>query len=93
MVGVPQRMEITFEEIHRNDISFGDITTTDTRVTTVISLKRFEVLIVARFWHQRANFFDQENQYDSRVTGPNEYENNVNNNFTPIIQMVFRVYL
>jgi maltose phosphorylase len=51
------------------------------------------LIAIARFWHQRANFFDQENQYASRVTGPNEYENNVNNNFTPIIQVVFRVYL
>ena len=37
---------------------------------------------IARFWHQRANFSTAKNQYVILgVTGPNEYENNVNNNF------------
>jgi maltose phosphorylase len=37
---------------------------------------------IARFWHQRANFSTNKNQYVILgVTGPNEYENNVNNNF------------
>jgi maltose phosphorylase len=34
---------------------------------------------IARFWHQRANFSKNKNQYVILgVTGPNEYENNVN---------------
>ncbi|MCB0376406.1 MAG: glycoside hydrolase family 65 protein, partial [Sinomicrobium sp.] len=42
-----------------------------------------EVLIgIARFWYQRANFSTDKNQYVILgVTGPNEYENNVNNNW------------
>ena len=42
-----------------------------------------EVLIgIARFWHQRATFSTDKNKYVILgVTGPNEYENNVNNNW------------
>ena len=42
-----------------------------------------EVLIgIARFWHQRATFSSNKNKYVILgVTGPNEYENNVNNNW------------
>lgn len=77
--------EITFEEIHRNGaIAFaiynfhrytGDY--------SYIPEKGLEVLIgIARFWHQRSNFSTNLNQYVILgVTGPNEYENNVNNNF------------
>ena len=77
--------EITFEEIHRNGaIAFaiynfyrytGDY--------SYIPEKGLEVLIaIARFWHQRASFSTHKNQYVILgVTGPNEYENNVNNNF------------
>ena len=77
--------EITFEEIHRNGaIAFaiynyhrftGDY--------SYIPEKGLEVLIaIARFWHQRANFSKEKNKYVILgVTGPNEYENNVNNNF------------
>ncbi len=77
--------EITFEEIHRNGaIAFaiynyhrytGDY--------SYIPEKGIEVLIgIARFWQQRATFSTQKNKYVILgVTGPNEYENNVNNNF------------
>jgi maltose phosphorylase len=77
--------EITHEEIHRNGaIAFaiynyhrytGDF--------SYIPEKGLEVLIgIARFWHQRANFSTAQNKYVILgVTGPNEYENNVNNNF------------
>ncbi|MCL9806501.1 glycoside hydrolase family 65 protein [Flavobacterium amniphilum] len=77
--------EITFEEIHRNGaIAFaiynyyrftGDY--------SYIPEKGLEVLIgIARFWHQRANFSTKRSQYVILgVTGPNEYENNVNNNW------------
>lgn len=77
--------EITFEEIHRNGaIAFaiynyhrftGDF--------SYIPEKGLEVLIgIARFWHQRATFSTHKNQFVILgVTGPNEYENNVNNNW------------
>ncbi|MCL4120092.1 UNVERIFIED_CONTAM: hypothetical protein GTU68_061930 [Idotea baltica] len=77
--------EITFEEIHRNGaIAFaiynyyrftGDY--------SYIPEKGLEVLIgIARFWHQRASFSKEKNAFVVLgVTGPNEYENNVNNNF------------
>ncbi|WP_366187376.1 glycoside hydrolase family 65 protein [Flavobacterium ovatum] len=77
--------EITHEEIHRNGaIAFaiynyyrftGDY--------SYIPEKGLEVLIaIARYWHQRASFSTNKNQYMILgVTGPNEYENNVNNNF------------
>ncbi|MES2240888.1 MAG: glycoside hydrolase family 65 protein [Bacteroidota bacterium] len=77
--------EITHEEIHRNGaIAFaiynyhrytGDY--------SYIPEKGLEVLIgIARFWHQRASFSKAKNQYVILgVTGPNEYENNINNNF------------
>ena len=77
--------EITFEEIHRNGaIAFaiynyyrytGDY--------SYIPEKGLEVLIgIARFWQQRATFSKDKNQYVILgVTGPNEYENNVNNNW------------
>jgi maltose phosphorylase len=77
--------EITFEEIHRNSaIAFaiynyyrytGDY--------TYIPDMGLEVLIgIARFWYQRASFSEPKQQYVILgVTGPNEYENNVNNNW------------
>ena len=77
--------EITFEEIHRNGaIAFaiynyfrftGDY--------TYIPEMGLEVLIgIARFWHQRASYSEQKKKYVILgVTGPNEYENNVNNNW------------
>src|SRR5690606_14900484 len=45
--------------------------------------KGLEVLIaIARFWKQRATFSTHRNKYVILgVTGPNEYENNINNNF------------
>ena len=45
--------------------------------------KAFEVLTgIARFWAQRVNWSEAKLQYVMLgVTGPNEYENNVNNNW------------
>ncbi|OXS18829.1 hypothetical protein CGU36_28565, partial [Pseudomonas fluorescens] len=42
-----------------------------------------EVMIaIARFWHQRATFSQKAGKFMILgVTGPNEYENNVNNNW------------
>ena len=77
--------EITHEEIHRNGaIAFAIFNYHRfTGDYSYIPEKGLEVLIgIARFWHQRANFSKDKNQYVILgVTGPNEYENNVNNNF------------
>jgi len=77
--------EITFEEIHRNGaIAFAIFNYNRfTGDYSYIPEKGLEVLIgIARFWQQRANFSTNLNQYVILgVTGPNEYENNVNNNF------------
>ena len=77
--------EITFEEIHRNGAIafaiFNYYRYTDDY--SYIPEKGLEVLIgIARFWQQRATFSTAKNKYVILgVTGPNEYENNVNNNF------------
>ncbi len=77
--------EITFEEIHRNGAIVFAIYNY-VRFTgdfDYIPEKGLEVIIaVARFWQQRANFSAPKNKYVILgVTGPNEYENNVNNNW------------
>ncbi|WP_353083686.1 glycoside hydrolase family 65 protein [Flavobacterium sp.] len=77
--------EITFEEIHRNGaIAFAIFNYYRyTGDYSYIPEKGLEVLIaIARFWQQRATYSNFRNQYVILgVTGPNEYENNVNNNF------------
>jgi len=77
--------EITFEEIHRNGaIAFAIYNYTRyTGDFDYIVEKGLEVLIaIARFWFQRATFSTDKKKYVILgVTGPNEYENNVNNNF------------
>ncbi|MEP3209136.1 MAG: glycoside hydrolase family 65 protein [Maribacter sp.] len=77
--------EITFEEIHRNGaIAFAIYNyyrfTGDYSYIPEMGL---EVLIgIARFWHQRATLSTQKDKYVILgVTGPNEYENNINNNW------------
>ncbi|HEK20794.1 glycoside hydrolase family 65 protein [Mucilaginibacter sp.] len=77
--------EITFEEIHRNGaIAYAIFNyvnyTGDEQYLTDYGL---EVLIgIARFWAQRVNWSADKQQYVMLgVTGPNEYENNVNNNW------------
>lgn len=77
--------EITFEEIHRNGAMVFAIYNY-VRYTgdfEYIPEKGLEVMIaIARFWQQRANFSKPRNKYVILgVTGPNEYENNVNNNW------------
>ena len=77
--------EITFEEIHRNGAMVFAIYNY-VRFTgdfSYIPEKGLEVMIaIARFWHQRANFSKAKTKYVILgVTGPNEYENNVNNNW------------
>ncbi|MHA4738476.1 glycoside hydrolase family 65 protein [Dyadobacter sp. MSC1_007] len=77
--------EITFEEIHRNGaIAYAIYDyvryTGDESYLTEFGL---EVLIgISRFWKQRVNWSADKKQYVMLgVTGPNEYENNVNNNW------------
>lgn len=77
--------EITFEEIHRNGaIAYAIYDyiryTGDEHYLTEFGL---EVLIgISRFWVQRVNWSIQKNKYVILgVTGPNEFENNVNNNW------------
>lgn len=77
--------EITFEEIHRNGaIAFAIYDyiryTNDESYLTEYGL---EVLVgISRFWAQRVNWSKAKEKYVMLgVTGPNEYENNVNNNW------------
>jgi len=77
--------EITFEEIHRNGaIAFAIFNYCRyTGDFSYIREKGLEVLIaIARFWQQRATYSTNKLKYVILgVTGPNEYENNVNNNW------------
>lgn len=77
--------EITFEEIHRNGAMVFAIYNylRYTGDYSYIPEMGLEVMIaIARFWHQRANLSHRANNYMILgVTGPNEYENNVNNNW------------
>jgi maltose phosphorylase len=77
--------EITFEEIHRNGaIAYAIYNyvryTGDDAYLVDYGL---EVLIaIVRFWSQRVNWSADKQQYVMLgVTGPNEYENNINNNW------------
>ena len=77
--------EITFEEIHRN----GAIAYAIYDYIRYTGEKEYladyglEVLIgISRFWAQRVHFSERKGLYVILgVTGPNEYENNVNNNW------------
>jgi len=77
--------EITFEEIHRNGAIayaiYDYIRYNDDK--SYLSDYGLEVLIaISRFWAQRVNWSTQKNAFVILgVTGPNEYENNVNNNW------------
>ncbi len=77
--------EITFEEIHRNAAiayaiyNYERYTGNDTYLFT----RGLDVLVeISRFWRSRVNYVPQKDVYMILgVTGPNEYENNVNNNW------------
>lgn len=77
--------EITFEEIHRNGaIAYAIYRYINyTGDATYLEEHGLEVLVgIARFWAQRATFSEVKKKYVILgVTGPNEYENNVNNNW------------
>ncbi len=77
--------EITFEEIHRNGaIAHGVYDyiryTGDREYMLEHGLE--VILAISRFWAQRFQWSEDKNAYVMLgVTGPNEYENNVNNNW------------
>lgn len=77
--------EITFEEIHRNStIAYAIYNYTNyTGDETFLKEKGIDVLVgIARFWADRVHFSKRNQQYMLHgVTGPNEYENNINNNW------------
>jgi maltose phosphorylase len=77
--------EITFEEIHRNGaIAFAIYNyvrhTLDEKY--LADYGREVLVAIARFWVQRFNWSEDKKAFVMLgVTGPNEYENNVNNNW------------
>ncbi|MCI1859173.1 MAG: glycoside hydrolase family 65 protein [Sporolactobacillus sp.] len=77
--------EITFEEIHRNGAIayaiYNYVNYTGDR--SYIYHYGIDVLVaVSRFWADRVHFAKRKQKYMIHgVTGPNEYENNVNNNW------------
>jgi maltose phosphorylase len=77
--------EITFEEIHRNGaIAYAIYNYVNyTGDKDHLAEYGLEVLLgISRFWAQRVSFSEEKKQYVILgVTGPNEYENNVNNNW------------
>ena len=77
--------EITFEEIHRNAAIAQAIKKyiTFTDDFEFLENKGIKILIaISRFWKQRVNFSSLLNKYVILgVTGPNEYENNIDNNW------------
>ncbi len=77
--------EITFEEIHRNGAIAHAIFNYSTYYGDESYLldKGIDVLVgISRFWADRVHYSERNKQYMMHgVTGPNEYENNVNNNW------------
>ncbi len=77
--------EITFEEIHRNNIMVYAITQQATLTGSLEYIAKYglEVMIaISRFWSQRVSFSRPKQKYVILgVTGPDEYQNNVDNNW------------
>lgn len=77
--------EITFEEIHRNGaIAFAiyDYVRYTGDKDYLIEYGLEVLIAISRFWAQRVNYSEKKKKYVMLgVTGPNEYENNVNNNW------------
>lgn len=77
--------EITFEEIHRNGaIAYAIFNYIRHTLDEHYLLEGgLEVLVgIARFWNQRFHWSKRRGMFVMHgVTGPNEYENNVNNNW------------
>ncbi len=77
--------EITFEEIHRNGaIAYAVYNYVNyTGDKAYLGQYGLEVLVeISRFWEERVHLVPHKDKYVMLgVTGPNEYENNVNNNW------------
>lgn len=77
--------EITFEEIHRNGaIAYGifDYVRYTADFDYLVDYGLEVLIALSRFWKQRTNWSENLSKYVILgVTGPNEYENNVNNNW------------
>lgn len=77
--------EITFEEIHRNGaIAYAIYNYVNyTGDTDYLFEYGIDVLTgISRFWADRVHYNKRKDQYMIHgVTGPNEYENNINNNW------------
>ncbi len=77
--------EITFEEVHRNGaIAYAiyDYVRYTGEKEYLVEFGAEVLLAIARFWSQRVHFSHPKQKYVMHgVTGPNEYENNVNNNW------------
>ncbi|ASA20095.1 glycoside hydrolase family 65 protein [Paenibacillus donghaensis] len=77
--------EITFEEIHRNGAIAHAIYNYVNYTGDQAYLGQYglEVLVeISRFWEERVHYVPHKEKYVMLgVTGPNEYENNVNNNW------------
>ena len=77
--------EITFEEIHRNGAIAHAIKDYVDYTGDQDYIKEYGIPVLAqisRFWADRAHFNPRKEKYMILgVTGPNEYENNVNNNW------------
>jgi len=77
--------EITFEEIHRNGaIAYAiyDYINYHGDEDYLIDYGLEVLIAISRFWAQRVHWSKDKGQYVMHgVTGPNEYENNVNNNW------------
>ncbi len=77
--------EITFEEIHRNGAIayavYDYIRYTDDK-EYLVEFGAELLIAIARFWAQRVNWSAKKKKYVMLgVTGPNEYDNNVSNNW------------
>lgn len=77
--------EITFEEIHRNAAIAHAIFQYETYTGDKDYVRDYGfdvILAVARFWASRVHYSKRAGKYMIHgVTGPNEYENNVGNNW------------
>ncbi|MEQ8153507.1 MAG: glycoside hydrolase family 65 protein [Clostridiaceae bacterium] len=77
--------EITFEEIHRNGAIAYAIYNYVSYTGDKSYLDEYGIYVLAeisRFWEERVSFAPRKGKYVMLgVTGPNEYENNVNNNW------------
>lgn len=77
--------EITFEEIHRNgDIAFAIYNYTRYTGDKSFVLNEGSKILteISRFWADRVHFSKRNGEYMIHgVTGPDEYENNVDNNW------------